>query len=195
MRSATNSPFLGRLFACRLFACHLFVCCLLLGGLVARAPSAAAAERTTLGRPGYLVIEGVRDSSAVFTWQEGPGPGRHSLVWPEGTLSLPSGQNLDDYGRLDAGVACGAELSGVGGSGHLVFNDGLYVVSEPIVLADGTLELHVSAGELEIRSNQIRYRRPVIEDHSSQANYIFLAGLVVLIVVLMRRVRKRLRKS
>jgi len=155
----------------------------------------AATEQTILGEPGYLVIEGVRDTTALFSWQNGPGPGRHSLVWPEGTLSLPDSVELDDYGRLDVGLTCGRELSGVGGSGHLVFADGLYTISEPVVLGDGILELHLAAGELEVRQNQIHYRRPVIVDRSHQANYVFLAGLVVLIVVLMRRARKQLRKS
>ena len=154
----------------------------------------AADERTVLGEPGYLVIEGVRDSASTFSWQDGPGPDRHSLVWAEGTLSLPDSVELDDYGRQDVGLACGPELSGVGSSGHLVFTDGLYLISEPVVLADGVLELHLAAGELVVRRNQIHYRRPEIVDSRSQANYIFLAGLVVLIVVLMRRARKHLRK-
>ncbi len=154
--------------------------------------------RTTLGQQGYLVIEGVRDSTAVFTWQDGPAPGRHSLVWAEGTLSLPQSVQLDDFGLQDAGVPCLAELSGVGGSGRLVFDDGIYKISEPVLLADGVLELHISAGELEVRGDQIRYRRPGGKSNkqdNTQANYIFLAGLVVLVIVLMRRASKRLKKS
>lgn len=167
----------------------------LLLAMSAVAGGLAAEERTVLGEAGYLVIEGVRDSTSVFAWQQGPGPGRHSLVWPEGTLSLPDSLNPEDYGRADVGLACGSDLSGVGSSGYLVFNSGLYTISEPVVLADGVLELHLSAGELEIRNNQIQYRRPVIVDHTHEANYIFLAGLVLLIVVLMRRARKQMRKS
>ena len=46
-----------------------------------------------------------------------------------------------------------------------------------------------------MRGDQIRYRRPVVEDRTTQANYIFLAGLILLIIVLMRRARRGLRKS
>lgn len=180
---------------------HPFACLVGVLWLLGAAVSAAAVRgegsdntRTTLGQPGYLVIEGVRDSTSGFRWQAGPGPGRHSLVWPEGTLGLPDSLEVEDYGRRDVGVACRADLSGVGGSGQLVFTDGLYVVSEPVVLADGVLELHLSGGELEVRANRILYRRPVVVDRSHQANYIFLAGLVLLIIVLMRRARQQLRK-
>ncbi len=152
-------------------------------------------ERTSLGRRGYVVIEGGRDTTAGFRWQEGPAPGRHSLVWPEGTLSLPDSLTLDDFGQLDAGLACAEDLSGVGASGHLVFRDGSYQISEPVLLADGVLELHISAGELIVRGDQIRYRRPQVTETKTQANYVFLAGLVVLIVVLMRRARHHLGQS
>jgi hypothetical protein len=148
----------------------------------------------TLGQSGYIVIEDGRQKED-FRWQEGPGPGRHSLVWPEGTLSLPDSVTLEEFGPRDAGIVCGAELSGVGGSGQLVFQDGVYQISEPILLADGLLELHVSAGELVVRGSQIRYRRPRIEDRKTQANYIFLAGMMLLVVVLLRRARSQLRKS
>lgn len=174
---------------------HLLLLILLLGGNWGFAgPAAAQSGGQTLGQAGYIVIENGRDA-AGFRWQEGPGPGRHSLVWPEGTLSLPDSLELDEFGPHDAGIVCRAELSGVGGSGQLVFQDGVYQVSEPLLLADGVLELHVSAGELIVRGSQIRYRRPHSEDRKTRANFIFLAGMMVLIIVLLRRARSRLRKS
>ena len=170
-------------------------CAALLAGLMVGGVARADTERTILGRPGYLVIEGGRQENGDFRWQAGPGPGRHSLVWPEGTLSLPDSLELGQFGEQDAGISCGPQLSGVGASGQLLFRDGSYQISEPVLLADGVLELHLSAGELVVRGDQIRYRRPQVEESKTQANYIFLAGLVVLIVVLMRRARHQLRKS
>ncbi len=171
---------------------------LLLLGLVlagARWSSAAAGGvEGTLGAPGYLIIEGARDSTAAFQWHDGPGPERHSLVWSQGTLSLPDTIGLEPFGARDGGLTCRAELSGVGSSGRLSFRDGIFKVSEPLLLADGILELHVSAGELEIRGGQIRYRRHEVPQTNTRADYIFLAGLVVLILVLMRRVRRGARK-
>jgi len=158
-------------------------------------PAAAQMSGSTLGQAGYLIIEGVRDSTSAFAWHSGPKPAYHSLVWPEGTLSLPDSVSLEDFGPSDVGTACLAQLSGVGNSGRLVFEDGIYSISEPLLLADGVLELHVSGGELEVRGTQIRYRRPHIEETSQKANLIFLSGLVLLIVVLMRRARKKLRAS
>lgn len=164
-------------------------------GLVSADVARSVTERTHLGRQGYVVIEKGRDASAGFRWQDGPAPGRHSLVWPEGTLSLPDSLDLEDFGQRDAGLACGEELSGVGTSGHLVFRDGSYQISEPVVLADGKFELHLSAGELIVRGDQIRYRRPQEQDRKTQANYVFLAGLVLLIIVLMRRARRQMGPS
>jgi hypothetical protein len=162
--------------------------------LASARPVPDRAQRTTLGSAGYLVITGARDSTAGYFWQPGPGPSRHSLVWPEGTLSLPLDAELDPFGLADGGFACGPELSGVGGSGQLLFQDGIYQVSEPIFLSDGVLELHAAGGELEVRGDQIRYRRPKVKESRTQANYIFLAGLVLLIVVLMRRARSQMGK-
>jgi len=149
----------------------------------------------TLGQPGYLVIEGVRDSLSEFSWREGVRPSRRALVWPEGTMTWPDSLSLDDFGRSDVGIVCRAELSGVGNSGRLIFADGVYPVSEPLLLADGVVELHVSGGELEVRGSQIRYRRPQIVDNSQKANWVFLCGLILLIIVLMRRARKKMRAS
>ncbi len=175
---------------------------LLLSLLLGRVPFAhsqtglaPADGRITLGRSGYIVIEGVRDTTGHFSWQKGPGPGRHSLVWAAGTLSLPDTLFLDEFGLQDAGVVCQADLSGVGGSGRLVFEDGIFSISEPLVLSDGILELHVSGGELEVRGDQIRYRRQRVVDNETKANYIFLAGIILLIVVLMRRARRKMRQN
>ncbi|MCB1183390.1 hypothetical protein KDM41_08145 [bacterium] len=168
---------------------------LLLGiGLVLGAVAGAdvRAERTTLGRPGYLVIGGVRDTTETYAFrtEPGPGPGRRSLVWPEGTLTLPDSLVLEPYGESDVGLACRPALAGVGSSGQLVLRDGAFQVSEPLVISDGVFELHVARGTLEIRGDRIRYRRPDAEARRNKAQILFLAGLLLLIVVLMRRARQ-----
>ena len=170
---------------------------LLLTAIVLLLAGTAAAQSgpLVLGQPGYLIISGARDSTGTYVWQDGPGPGRRSLVWPEGTLSLPDTVFTEPYGRQDLGLPCRAEMSGVGKSGSLVFSDGDYTVSEPIVVSDGILELHLAAGRLEVRGSQIRYRRPDVAEPKTRANLILLAGLALLIIVLMRRARLHLRKS
>lgn len=166
------------------------------GAFLASAPAAQEAEsgRRELGRTGYLIIEAARDTSGAFSWSAGPGPGRHSLVWSQGVLSLPDSVRPEPFAFHDVGVVCGPQLAGVGASGRLMLDDGIYAVSEPILLADGVLELHVSGGELEIRGDQIRYRRDVAPSADRQrANYLMVAGLLLLILVLLRRARRRTR--
>lgn len=162
--------------------------CLVLAGT----PSVAVGESPpahTLGRPGFLVIEAARDSAAGFRWEAGPGPGYRSLVWDQGRLTLPDTLEAEDFARRDIGVPCTARLAGTGASGQLVLRDGIYPVSEPIVLSDGRLELRVSAGELEFRGARIRYRRAVDETREFRAGLLLLAGMTLMVVVLLRRAR------
>ena len=142
-----------------------------------------------LGRPGYLVIEAARDSTAGFRWEDGPRPGFRSLVWDQGRLTLPDSLEPENFARQDIGVPCTAQLAGSGASGQLVLLDGIYPVSEPVTLSDGRLELQVSAGELEFRGARIRYRRAVAENRTFKAGLLMLAGMTVLVVVLLRRAR------
>lgn len=162
----------------------------------AGAPGGDSDARTILGRPGYLIITGVRDTTSgrPYRPREGPGPDRHALVWPEGTLSLPDTVILAPFGRDDVGVACGPELSGVGNRGQLVFRDGVYNVSEPLVLSDGVVELQLAGGSLEIRGDQLRYRRPDPDARRDKANLLLMAGLLLLVLVLMRRARQLAKK-
>ncbi len=162
-----------------------FAVCLVLAGT----PAVAADAARTLGRPGYLVIEAARDSAAGFRWESGPGPGHRSLVWDQGRLTLPDTVEFEDFARDDIGVPCTARLEGTGASGQLVLRDGIYPVSEPVVLSDGRLELHVSSGELEFRGARIHYRRVVGEAGEFRSGLLLLAGMTLLVVVLLRRAR------
>ena len=156
---------------------------------MAAIPVSAEEAPRTLGQPGYLVIEAARDSAAGFRWEAGPGPGHRSLVWDQGRLTLPDSVEAGDFGRDDLGVPFTARLVGTGASGELVFRDGIYPVSEPVVLSDGSFELRVSAGELEFRGASIRYRRPAAEAGQYRSGLILLAGMTLLVVVLLRRAR------
>ena len=80
--------------------------------VTAACPVVAQEGRTILGQPGYVIIEGVRDSTSEFIWQDGPAPGRHSLVWAEGTLSLPEGLELDAFHEIDDGLRSATRAPG-----------------------------------------------------------------------------------
>lgn len=159
--------------------------CLVMSGAAAMADDAPR----TLGQPGYLVIEAARDSAAGFRWESGPGPGHRSLVWDQGRLILPDTLDAEDFARRDIGVPCTASLEGTGASGRLVMRDGIYPVTEPIVLSDGRLELQVSDGELEFRGAGIRYRRTVDETREFRSGLLLLAGVTLMVIVLLRRAR------
>ena len=151
---------------------------------------AQATDAYELGYPGYLVITAARDTTLGFAWQSGPGPGQRSLVWSSGLLSLPDSTELEPFGEVDLAVSCTAQLAGGGGGGRLVFRDGDYQISEPVLLTDGIISFHASAGRLEIRGQRVRYRAPEVPTAGDpRSGYLLLAGVVILIVVLMRRAR------
>jgi hypothetical protein len=167
-------------------ACAALAVCLVLAGTSSVADGESPPTHT-LGRPGYLVIEAARDSAAGFRWETGPG--FRSLVWDQGRLTLPDTIEAEDFGKYDIGVPCTARLAGTGASGQLVLRDGIYPVSEPVVLSDGRLELRISAGELEFRGAGIRYRRVVDETREFRSGLLLLAGMTLMVIVLLRRAR------
>ena len=156
-----------------------------------------AADGPQLGRPGYVIIASGLDSTLGYQWRLGPGPGQRSLTWPQGMLSLPDSVAVESLRGVDLAIACGASLAGLGSRGNLLFQDGIYPVSEPIVLSDGVLHLYLADGELEILGQRIRYAAPTEGKADPRSGYLFLAGIVLLVVVLLRRiaVRKRHRQQ
>lgn len=144
-----------------------------------------------LGEPGYVVIEAARDSVSGFVWVAGPDDGFRSLTWDEGRLTIPVSFVVEDFGRRDIGFPCTEFLTGSGSSGQLVITDGIFPVSEPVVLNDGLIELRVTAGELEIRGAMIRYRRPVAGSGNFRSGLLLFAGMTLLIIVLLRRARMK----
>ncbi|MEN8005624.1 MAG: hypothetical protein ABFS42_01365 [Candidatus Krumholzibacteriota bacterium] len=154
--------------------------------------SPAQSDQThNLGQPGYLVIEAARDSAAGFAWDTGADPGTRSLIWDEGRLTIFDPVIAEDFGRWDLGIPCTEFLAGSGSSGSLVIRDGIFPVSEPVVLTDGLLELQLTGGELEVRGAVIRYRRPASGLPASKSGLLLLAGMTLLIIVLLRRARMK----
>lgn len=164
---------------------------LICSGLTA-GPSSASQEDSSpriLGQPGFLVIEAARDSMAPFKWDELVAGSPCTLNWDQGKLILPDTLLSESFGSKDLGVAFSSQLSGSGESGQLVLRDGIYPVSEPVILSDGVLELHLSGGELEIRGSRILYRRAPAEDPERRAGFLLLGGMMLLVIVLLRRAR------
>lgn len=142
-----------------------------------------------LGSSGYLVIEDVRDPNAGFHWASVGTDGFRTLTWSEGELILPDSLQSEDFSLHDLGVVCATNLAGTGASGQVVLTDGIFTVSEPVVLSDGILELRVTGGELEIRGAMVRYRRPAEDSNGYGPGLLMLAGMTLLVIVLLRRAR------
>ncbi len=179
----------------------MLIICALMGGPVVDTV-AADAPGHTLGRPGYLIISAARDSNARYRWTDGPVRGQKSLVWDSGLLVIPDSLTLEPFGAEDLGVRTSSSLQGRSGAGELDFRDGVFTVDQPLLLTDGVISLYIAGGELEIRGSQLRYRRSAEEEPAARhgpadprAGFLFLAGIVILIVVLMRRARLQARKS
>ncbi len=159
--------------------------------------SGAGAGSQTMGRPGYLIISSGRDSTAGFRWLAGPGVAQKSLVWESGQLILPDSMSLESFGADDLGISTTEDLQGSSGGGVLSFRDGRFAVDQPLLLTDGVISLYTADGELEIRGAQVRYVPPNVDKANDsrlpdpRAGFLFLAGIVLLIVVLMRRARLR----
>lgn len=163
------------------------LCILLLSG-----SGASGADTAVLGRPAYLVIESARDTTAGFRWDHDAKGGRRSLRWVEGVLDIPDTLRPVAFGPRDLGILLGPECRGTGAAGSLQFVDGVYRVTELLALDDGRTRLHLSAGVLDIRGDQIRYRRlPAKPARDPRAGYLMLAGMVLLVTVLLRRARQR----
>ncbi|PIV80846.1 hypothetical protein COW53_07500 [bacterium CG17_big_fil_post_rev_8_21_14_2_50_64_8] len=153
-----------------------------------------------LGRPGFLILVSARDSTSGYHRQDGPGAGMMSLVWEGGQLVVPDTMTLESFGPRDLGVRTTAQLQGSGGAGVLEFRNGSFTVDQPLLLTDGVVSLFVARGQLEIRGAQIRYVPPAASATSAGkkppdpvAGFLFLAGMVIMILALMRMARLRSR--
>lgn len=168
----------------------------LLGALFAGAagPLRAQDRPLTLGHPGYLILTAALDTTRGFSWRMGPAAGQRSLTWEQGSLVLPDTLELESMRDVDLLVPCTAELAGQGASGRLVFQDGIFPVSESLHLTDGVVDLYLTAGELEVRGQRIRYTAPRPQEGDSRAGFVFLAGMVLLVFVLLRRLAIEKRK-
>ena len=169
---------------------------LILGLLTGFQPaSAAGTASVTLENPGHVIIAAGLDSTRGFHWRLGPAPGQRSLTWQDGVLTLPDSLDVESLRGMDLVVPCTGSLSGLGHTGQLVFQDGIYKVSEPVVLSDGIMQLYLAAGELEFQGLRVRYTAPTAKGKDPRAGYLFLGGMVLLILILLRRAALKYRNK
>ena len=162
----------------------------LLVGAVLSPPRTAGGE--TLGHPGYLVLEGAADTTAGYRWHAGPGRRERTLVWPEGVLTVPDTVVCEPFGAEGLAFPVSPDLAGVGARGALAFRSGRYGIDDPLHLTDGKIAAYLTAGELEIRDERVRYIRPAASrSPDARAGFLLLAGMILLVVVSLRFARRR----
>ena len=171
------------------------------GALTAVVPTAAAAESVMgtqvahPGGPGLLLIAAAADTSQSFRWLDWPLQKRRLLVWDDGVLSVPDTLADLRIGRDGVAFPYLARLAGVSEGRQLVFDAGSYTIAEPLLLSDGVLQAYLSRGEITIESGRIVYRLAAEEDQDPRANYVFLAAIVLLSVILLARARTRVKRQ
>jgi hypothetical protein len=152
-------------------------------------PDEKDSSSAILGRPGYLIIEAAADSASGFVWETNSEGTDRILVWDQGRLTVPATVETEVFARHDLGLICTADLQGTGASGHLALQDGIFPISESIVLSDGILELELTGGEIEILGSRIRYRRTTLQNPEFRSGLLLLSCMTLLIIVLLRRAR------
>jgi hypothetical protein len=116
------------------------------------------------------------------------------LIWDGGVLVLPNAVTGDSFGVADFTIPYTQDLLGVSEGRRLLFRDGRYGIRHPVMLTDGTIHLFLSEGDILIESGRIVVRRGGSQT-DPRAQYLLLAGLVLLISILWARARSRLRRS
>jgi len=174
----------------------IFPTCFLAVGFLAGAlvPRVEGIEPLQPARAGVLLITAGADTAAGFRWLELPAIQQRCLVWANGFLMLPSDVTPERFGQSSLLVPYGSNLAGVSDGRRLRFVLGKYRVERPLLLTDGAVSLFVSYGELDIEDGRIVYQS-VRRISNPKAQYLLLAGIVILITMLLLRVRSRLRKS
>ena len=145
-------------------------------------------------RAGMLVIESVRDSTQGFRWVALPELGKLSLLWEGGALFIPAELDTGTFGIADLMVPYGPELQGASEGRRLVFAPGRHRIEHTLLLSDGRLTLVLTRGILEIGEGRIIYHRSALR-RDQRAQYLLLAGILLLTIMLMVRLRRRLHGS
>lgn len=132
---------------------------------------------------------------APAVWTEGPDGAASCLSWPGGLLLAPRGALRLSGPDGAVGLACGDGLHGYAGGRHLLLAPGRFVVREPLVLTDGSWQLFLTRGELEIANDRLLVRAGRGAAGDPRAGLLLLLGLLIVVFVLTARGRALARRS
>jgi hypothetical protein len=158
----------------------------------ARAAQPARADSLHPSRDGVLVLEQVRDQQEGARWLDGPDGG--ILSWRHGAAVLPAGAVPGTLGVAALTVPFTRSLGGISGGRRVVFQEGNYVLSAPVLLYEGGLQVFLTGGNLQIEPGRLVHRPSGGSSPPPRAQYLLLAGIVLVTAILLIRARSRLRR-
>jgi len=145
-------------------------------------------------RAGIFVIEAANDSTAGFEWITLVDQAKKCLVWDGGAFTLPDSLTTGTFGPDGITIPFSQDLLGVSHGRRLLFTPGRFVIDFPLYLSDGSWHCFLAKGDILIENGRIVYR--MREGNANpRSQYIILAAMLIMIVLLLARSRSRLRKQ
>ncbi len=166
-------------------------CLLVLAGVACVPGGGSSAFGDDAAGPGVLWV--VPGAGAV--WIDSPDSALSCLSWSGGLLLVERG-TLRLAGPDGAiGLAYGGGRYGFTGGRHLLFSPGRFTVREPLLLTDGSLQVFVSRGELEIADDRLIVRARGAGPAEGRAGLLLGLGMLVIVGVLTVRGRVLARRA
>lgn len=166
-------------------------CLLVLAGAVCASAGVSPMVGSETAGPGVLwVLPG-----AGAVWIEAPDSAVSCLSWSGGLLLVARGTPRLAGSDGAIGLAYGGGRRGFTGGRHLLFSPGRFTVREPLLLTDGSLQVFVSRGELEIADDRLIVRARDAGPAEGRAGLLLALGMLLIVGVLTVRGRALARRA
>lgn len=166
-------------------------CLLLLAGGACVPGGASPAFGGDAAVPGVLwVLPG-----AGAVWIDAPDSAVSCLSWSGGLLLVARGTPRLAGPDGAIGLAYGGGLRGFTGGRHLLFSPGRFTVREPLLLTDGSLQVFVSRGDIEIADDRLIVRARGAGPAEGRAGLLLGLGMLLIVGVLTVRGRVLARRA
>lgn len=137
--------------------------------------------------PGVLWV--LPGTGAGAVWIDAPDSAVSCLSWSGGLLLVARGTSRLAGPDGAIGLAYGGGRRGFTGGRHLLFSPGRFTVREPLLLTDGSLQVFVSRGEIEIADDRLIIRARGEGSAEGRAGLLLGLGMFVIVGVLTVRGR------
>ena len=154
------------------------------------APSAVGRDAAS---PGVLWV--LPGAGAGAVWTDAPDSAVSCLSWPGGLLLVARGAPRLAGPDGAIGLAYGGGWHGFTEGRHLLFSPGRFAVREPLLLTDGSLQVFICRGELEIADDRLIVRATGASPTDGRAVVLLGLGMLVIVGVLTVRGRVLARRT